>query len=72
VYAFYDPVFFEAFCSKDPFDRMRAAVTTVLSGGIERIPLGARIWIEVVFFSVAFDRFRRKLGFGPKPNEAAA
>lgn len=72
VYAFYDPVFFEAFCSKEPFDRMRAAVTTVLSGGVERIPLSARIWIELVFVSVAFDRFRRKLGLGPKPDAEAA
>lgn len=72
VYAFYDPVFFEAFCSKEPLDRMRASITTILSGGVERIPLGARLWIEVVFLSVAFDRFRRKLGLGPKPEEAAA
>jgi len=72
VYAFYDPVFFEAFCSKEPFDRMRAAVTTILSGGVEKIPLRARIWIELVFLSVAFDRFRRRLGLGPKPEEAAA
>jgi hypothetical protein len=72
VYAFYDPVFFETFCSKDPFDKMRAAVTTILSGGIERIPPMARVWIELVFLSVAFDRFRRKLGLGPKPEEVAA
>ena len=72
VYAFYDPVFFEAFCSPEPFDRMRAAITTVLSGGVERIPLSARIWIEIVFASVAFDRFRRKIGLGPKAEEAVA
>lgn len=74
VYAFYDPLFFEAFCSKEPLDKMRAAITTVLSGGIERIPLSARIWMEIVFFSVAIDRFRRRLGLGPKPEpeEAAA
>ena len=72
VYAFYDPVFFEAFCSKEPFDRMRAAITTVLSGGVERIPIGARVLIELVFLSVAFDRFRRRLGFGPKPEAEAA
>lgn len=71
VYAFYDPVFFEAFCSKEPFDRMRASITTILSGGIERIPLGARIWIELVFLSVAFDRFRRRLGLGPRPETEA-
>jgi len=72
VYAFYDPVFFEAFCSREPFDRMRASITTILSGGVERIPLSARIWIELVFLSVAFDRFRRRLGLRPKPEEAAA
>ena len=71
VYAFYDPVFFEAFCSKEPFDRMRASITTILSGGVERIPLSARIWIECVFLAVAFDRFRRRIGLGPKPEEAA-
>ncbi|MDQ5872162.1 MAG: FAD-dependent oxidoreductase [Acidobacteriota bacterium] len=72
VYAFYDPVFFEAFCSKEPVDRIRASITTILSGGVERIPLSARIWIEIVFLSVAFDRFRRRLGLGRKPEEAAA
>jgi flavin-dependent dehydrogenase len=72
VYAFYDPVFFEAFCSKEPFDKMRAAVTTILSGGVERVPVMSRIWIELVFLSVGFDRFRRKLGFGPKSENAAA
>jgi hypothetical protein len=66
VYAFYDPVFFEVFCAPAPFDRMRAAITTVLSGGVERIPLSARILIELVFFGAAFDRFRRRLGLGPK------
>jgi len=72
VYAFYDPVFFEAFCSKEPFDRMRAAITTILSGGVERIPIGARVLIEIVFLSVAFDRLRRRLGLGPKPAAEAA
>jgi flavin-dependent dehydrogenase len=72
VYAFYDPVFFETFCAKEPFDKMRAAVTTILSGGVEKVPLMSRIWIELVFLSVGFDRFRRKLGFGPKPENVAA
>jgi flavin-dependent dehydrogenase len=66
VYAFYDPVFFEAFCSKEPFDKMRASITTILSGGVEKIPLSSRIWIELVFLSVAFDRLRRRLGLGPR------
>jgi len=72
VYAFYDPVFFEAFCTRDPFEKMRAAVTTILSGGVERVPFMSRIWIELVFLSVGFDRFRRKVGLGPKPENAAA
>ncbi len=41
VYGFYDPVFFEAFCSEDPPEVMRKAVTTVLAGGVERVPAGA-------------------------------
>jgi flavin-dependent dehydrogenase len=73
VYNFYDPVFFEAFCSTDPFDPMRAAITTVLSGGVDKIPLRSRIWIELVFLGVAFDRFRRRLGLGPRaPGETEA
>jgi flavin-dependent dehydrogenase len=71
VYNFYDPVFFEAFCTKEPFDPMRAAITTILSGGVEKIPLMSRIWIEIVFLSVAFDRFRRKLGLGPRMETGA-
>ncbi len=69
VYAFYDPVFFEAFCTKSPFDPMRAAVTTTLAGGIEKVPLSARLWTELVFLGVAFDRFLRRLGLGPKRAE---
>jgi flavin-dependent dehydrogenase len=72
VYAFYDPVFFEAFCSKGPFDKMRASITTILSGGVEKVPLASRLWIELVFFSVAFDRFRRRLGLGPRKEAEAA
>jgi len=72
VYAFYDPVFFEAFCSKEPFDAMRASVTTILSGGVERIPFRARVLIGLVFLSVAIDRFRRRIGLGRKPARAAA
>ncbi len=66
VYAFYDPVFFEAFCSEAPFDKIRAAVTTVLAGGVEKVPLPARIWTILMFWSVGIDRFRRRLGLGPK------
>jgi flavin-dependent dehydrogenase len=65
VYAFYDPVFFEAFCTKEPFEKMRAAVTNTLAGGVDKIPLEARFWMRLMFWAIAFDRFRRKIGLGP-------
>lgn len=61
VYAFYDPVFFEAFCTEAPNESMRAAVTRVLSGGVERVPLPARIWMNLMFWGIGFDRFQRKV-----------
>jgi flavin-dependent dehydrogenase len=72
VDAFYDPVFFEAFCTEAPFDKIRAAVTTVLAGGVERVPLMRRFWMSIIFVAVGFDRFRRKIGLGPKPVAKAA
>jgi hypothetical protein len=72
VDAFYDPVFFEAFCSEAPFDKIRASVTTVLAGGVERVSLSMRLWTAFMFFGVGIDRFRRKIGLGPKPGEKAA
>ena len=36
VYAFYDPLFFEAFCTEAPNESMRAAVTSVLAGASRR------------------------------------
>ncbi len=70
VYAFYDPVFFEAFCSEAPFDKIRAAVTTTLAGGVENLPLSSKIWTSFMFVGVGFDRFRRRIGLGPKPETA--
>jgi 2-polyprenyl-6-methoxyphenol hydroxylase-like FAD-dependent oxidoreductase len=61
VYAFYDPVFFEAFCTEAPLESMRAAVTSVLAGGVERVPLRARIWMNLMFWGIGFDRWRRRL-----------
>jgi flavin-dependent dehydrogenase len=72
VYAFYDPVFFEAFCSEAPFDKIRAAVTQTLAGGVEKIPFSMKVWTSLMFFGVGFDRFRRKIGLGPKPEEKKA
>jgi flavin-dependent dehydrogenase len=72
VYAFYDPVFFEAFCSEAPFDQIRAAVTQTLAGGVEKIPFSMKVWTSLMFVGVGFDRFRRKIGLGPKPDEKKA
>jgi len=74
VYAFYDPVFFEAFCSKDPFDAMRAAVTSTLAGGVEKIPWRARFWMKLMFFGIGFDRFQRRIRgrFAGSPESARA
>ena len=72
VYAFYDPVFFEAFCSEAPFDKIRAAVTQTLAGGVEEISFSMKVWTSLMFIAVGFDRFRRKIGLGPKPDEKKA
>jgi len=72
VHSFYDPVFFEAFCSEAPFDRIRAAVTSVLAGGVERVSVASNLWMSLMFFGVGFDRWRRKIGLCPKPSEKAA
>lgn len=61
VYAFYDPVFFEAFCTEAPLEAMRATVTSVLSGGVEKISLREQLWTAVMIWSVRVDRFRRRL-----------
>jgi 2-polyprenyl-6-methoxyphenol hydroxylase-like FAD-dependent oxidoreductase len=60
VYGFYDPVFFEAFCTPKPPERMRQAVTTVLAGGVEDPPLGVRIWTRLMLWGIAFDRWTRR------------
>ena len=67
VYNFYDPVFFEAFCTPDPPDAIRRAVTTVLAGGVEEPSLKMRILTRLMFVGVGFDRLRRRIGLGPKP-----
>jgi len=60
VYAFYDPVFFEAFCTPDPPETIRAAVTTTLAGGIERVGPAQLFWTQMMFVGVAIDRFTRR------------
>ncbi|MGH9316469.1 MAG: NAD(P)/FAD-dependent oxidoreductase [Thermoanaerobaculia bacterium] len=65
VYNFYDPVFFEAFCTPNPPEPMRKAVTTVLAGGVERPPLALKIWTRLMLWGVGIDRLRRRIGIEP-------
>jgi len=61
VYAFYDPVFFEAFCTPTPPERIRAAVVTTLAGGVERVSPALWFWTRLMFVGVGIDRFTRRL-----------
>ena len=61
VYGFYDPVFFEGFCTPDPPVRMRQAVTTVLAGGVESPPLVQRFWTRLMLLAVGFERVKKRL-----------
>jgi flavin-dependent dehydrogenase len=72
VYNFYDPVFFEAFCTPNPPEKMRQAVTTVLAGGVEDPPLALKIWTQLMLWGVGIDRFVRRLrGETPAPRPDA-
>ncbi len=70
VYNFYDPVFFEAFCTPDPPRPMVRAVTRVLAGGVEDPPFAQRIWTQLMLWGVGFDRLRRRIGLGAKTEPA--
>jgi len=61
VYNFYDPVFFEAFCAENPLEVMRSAVVTVLAGGVEKVPFWAGFWMNLMFWGIGFDRWRRRI-----------
>ncbi len=71
VYNFYDPVFFEAFCTPDPPEVIRAAVTTTLAGGVERVSPMMRFWTFLMFVGVAIDRLTRRFR-SKTPAEAAS
>jgi flavin-dependent dehydrogenase len=71
VYNFYDPVFFEAFCTPDPPDGIRAAVVTTLAGGVERASPGLWGWTQLLFAGVAIDRAVRRFRRAPQPSSAS-
>lgn len=60
VYNFYDPVFFEAFTTPRPPEAIRAAVVTVLAGGVERGSPAMWLWTRLMFAGVAIDKFARR------------
>jgi flavin-dependent dehydrogenase len=60
VYNFYDPVFFEAFTTPRPPEAIRAAVVTVLAGGVESSSLGMWIFTHMMFLGVTIDRLSRR------------
>ena len=61
VYNFYDPVFFESFCVPHPPETIRAAVTTILAGGVERRSVAMWVLTRLMFFGVGVDKFMRRL-----------
>ena len=67
VYAFYDPIFFEAFCTPQPPEAIRAAVVTTLAGGVERVSPAMWFWTELLFLGVTVDRTMRRLTGKPLP-----
>jgi flavin-dependent dehydrogenase len=60
VYNFYDPVFFDAFTTPRPPESIRAAVTTTLAGGVERVSPAMWFWTRLMFWGVGIDRWTRK------------
>ncbi|MEP6993291.1 MAG: NAD(P)/FAD-dependent oxidoreductase [Acidobacteriota bacterium] len=65
VYNFYDPVFLEAFCTENPPDAIRAAVTTTLAGGVERVSPAMWFWTNLIFVGVWIDRLLRRFRTPP-------
>jgi hypothetical protein len=55
-----------------PPETIRAAVTTVLAGGVERTSLAMWLWTRAMFFGVALDRFSRRFRRGEEGAPSAA
>ncbi len=69
VYGFYDPVFFEAFCTPRPPESIRAAVVTTLAGGVEHVSPAMWFWTRLMFLGVGIDRTMRRLTGKAVPQE---
>jgi flavin-dependent dehydrogenase len=72
VYGFYDPVFFKLFCEEPPLDAMRAYVTTVLAGGVERFGWRERLWTSSIFWGTAMEKRRLKKAMAARPEARPA
>jgi flavin-dependent dehydrogenase len=61
VYGYYDPVFTRMFCEDAPVDALRAAVTSILAGDVEKPSLGVRFFnrMTLTLFAIA-KSFERK------------
>jgi flavin-dependent dehydrogenase len=71
VHNFYDPVFFESFTTPRPPEAIRAAVITVLAGGVERGSGPMWLWTRLMFLGVAIDKFTRRWRSEPADASAA-
>jgi flavin-dependent dehydrogenase len=60
VYGYYDPIFTEAFCSEAPFDKMRAAVVSTLSGDVVTPSVRVRFWKWAMLKSVEMLRYSKR------------
>jgi len=69
VYGFYDPVFFEAFCTPNPPEPIRAAVVTTLAGGVEHVSPAMWFWTRLMFLGVGIDKTMRRLTGKTVPQE---
>lgn len=69
VYGYYDPAFTRMFCEKAPIDVLRAAVTSVLSGDVERPALAIRFFNRVTLLLFALER---RFARPAEPHQVAA
>ncbi len=66
VYGYYDPVFTRMFCEKEPFEALRAGVTSVLTGDVEKPSLAVR-----VLYGITLAAFRLAPLWEKEPSPAA-
>lgn len=68
VHGFYDADFARMFCEEAPIDALRAAVTSILAGDVDRPSWGVRFWYRMTLF---FFAVHKRLG-APAPSAPPA